>query len=69
MDKVKAEKELKEKTEAYVRSALSNAQRLKEVTDSESEFGKKRIFTKKLFAYTAAVAACAEAGIWSPPVA
>ena len=55
MDKVKAEKELKEKTEAYVRSALSNAQRLKEVTDS----GKKRIFTKKLFAYTAAVAACA----------
>lgn len=55
MDKVKAEKELKEKTETFVRTALLNAEQ--KAQDSGLEFRKKRFFKNK-FLVAVSAAAC-----------
>lgn len=58
MDKVKAEKELKIKTETFVRAAFSSTEREKKTADSGSEFRRKRFAFNKLLAAVSAVAAC-----------
>jgi hypothetical protein len=58
MNGVKAEKELKEKTEAFVRTALSNAECQGKTVDSGSEFKKNRLAAKKLSGAAATLAAC-----------
>ncbi|MPM04825.1 hypothetical protein SDC9_51106 [bioreactor metagenome] len=58
MNGVKAEKELKEKTEAFVRTALSDAECQGKTVDSGSEFRKNRFAAKKLLVAAATLAAC-----------
>lgn len=58
MNSVKAEKELKEKTEAFVRTALSNKECQEEVSDSGLEFRKNRFAAKKLLVAVSTLAAC-----------
>lgn len=58
MGKVKAEEELKTKTEAFVRTALSSTEIQKEAADSGSEFRRKRFASNKFLTAAAAVAAC-----------
>lgn len=58
MNGMKAEKELKEKTEAFVRSALSNAECQGDTADSGLEFRKDRFAVKKLLVAAASAAAC-----------
>ena len=58
MGKVKAEKELKTKTEAFVRTALSSTELQKKTADSGSEFRRKRFASNKFLTAAAAVAAC-----------
>ncbi|MEA4934876.1 MAG: hypothetical protein VB071_15035 [Lawsonibacter sp.] len=58
MDKVKAEKELKTKTETFVRTAFSSAECQKKTADFGLEFKRKRFAVNKFLAAVSAVAAC-----------
>lgn len=57
MDKIKAEKQLKEKTEKYVREAILEAKRSED--RSVIKFGGKKIAMKKILIAVSSVAACA----------
>lgn len=57
MNRVKAEKELKEKTEAYVRAALPNAEYRDKNADSGTEY--KKVPGRKLLVAISSLAACA----------
>jgi hypothetical protein len=58
MDKVKAEKELKTKTEAFVRTVLSNTEGQERIADSGLEFKKGKSTRNRFLAAVSAVAAC-----------
>lgn len=58
MDEIRAEKELKDKTEAFVRSALSEGKGKDNVSDFGSELKKERTFRKKLLITASSLAAC-----------
>jgi hypothetical protein len=58
MNRVKAGKELKDKTDALVRTVLSNTEYQQELPDSGLEFRKKRVSVKKFLLAGAALTAC-----------
>lgn len=58
MDKVKAEKELKTKTESFVRTAFSSAECQKKTADSGLEFRRERFAFNKFLTTISAVVAC-----------
>lgn len=58
MDKIKAEKELKTKTEAFVRTALLNAECREKIAGSGSEFRKEKFAFNKFLVAVSVIAAC-----------
>lgn len=58
LDKVKAEEKLKEKTESYVRAALSSAVYQNKIASTESQSKKIRPTVRKLFVAMSSIAAC-----------